>query len=54
MFATVESSTAAICANASFDATKIWSYAQYRLNDTKSRRVRGNPAALIVIPQIAR
>ena len=35
MFATVESSTAAICANASFDVTQIWSYAQYRLNDTK-------------------
>src|ERR1700758_1629077 len=28
MFATVERSTAAICSNASFDITQIWSYAQ--------------------------
>ena len=35
MFATVESSTTAICSNALFDVTQIWSYAQYRLNDTK-------------------
>ena len=28
MFATVERSTAAICSNASFDVTQIWSYAQ--------------------------
>src|SRR5438552_4742597 len=30
MFATVERSTAAICSNAQFDVTQIWSYARER------------------------
>jgi hypothetical protein len=30
MFATVESSTAAICSKALFDVTQIWSYARER------------------------
>jgi hypothetical protein len=39
IFATVERFTAAICSNALFDVTQIWSYARER--DKKSRRVRG-------------
>src|SRR5215831_10297100 len=50
MFATVERSTAAICSNGSFDVTQIWSL-RNMVNDTKSRRARGNPAARIVIPR---
>src|SRR4030095_4819373 len=39
IFATVERFTAAICSNALFDVTQIWSYGRER--DKKSRRVRG-------------
>ena len=37
MFATVESSTAAICSNALFDVTQIWSDVQSGLNDTQKK-----------------